>query len=111
MDEVSSDNFFFSESLKDILDQQVLLENAINEMIKQEGAVEIVGNFISMSMKDNTMILEISPKVAKFLLTNNNETYAFSFMDEMWILKASNLSLEKFDGEKFKATLDIEARK
>lgn len=111
MDEISPDNFFFSESLKDVLNQQIFLENAINEMIKQEGAVEIVGNFVSMSMKDNTMTLEVSPKVAKFLLTNIDETYAFSFMEEMWMLKASNLSLEKFESEKFKATLNIEARK
>lgn len=111
MNEASSENFFFSDALKDLIDQQSILNESITEMIKDEGAVEVVGKFLSLSMKDDTMSLEVSPKVAKFLLANSKEVYAFTFMDDVWLLNSKGIFLEQLDGEKFKATLSIDGRK
>jgi hypothetical protein len=111
MNEASSENFFFSDSLKDLIDQQSILNESIIETMKDEGAVKVVGKFLSRSMKDDTMSLEVSSKIAKFLLMNPKEVYAFAFMDDVWLLNSKGIFLEQCsDGEKFKATLSIEGR-
>lgn len=111
MNDSPQDSFFVSESLKDILDQEALIESSMELLAKNQNEIELLGSFMSIDMKHSSMSLEVSSKVAKVLLFNTENTYTFPFMEHVWLLNSEGMRLEQRESGKFKATLNIEGKK
>ena len=111
MSENSKESFFMSDSLKDIIDKESLADGIIEQQVREENEIEIHGKFLSMSMKESIITIEVSAKTAKALLFNDSKTYTFSFMDEVWLLNSLGMSLHRLENGAFKVTLFIEGRK
>jgi len=105
-----SDNFFVSDSLKDIIDEQLLLDEVFKQQLNSSLPADLAGNFESIDLKLELMTLEISSSVAKALLSNADKVFTFSFMDEKWVLCASGMKLQQCKDGKFHATFKITDR-
>lgn len=104
-----SDSFFVSDILKDVIDESMLMNEEVQ--IQQSGETEISGNFVSFSLAENEMTLDVSSKFAKFLLSNPDSLFTFSFMDETWCLSSKELKLRQEKEGKYFATLYIISRR
>ena len=111
MNDNEGEVFFVSDVLKDILDKDALAENFMDSQVKSENEIEILGKFVDLSMKDSLMTLEVTPAMARILLFNDEKTYIFSFMNEVWKLNSLGMKLKQCENSKFKATICIVGRK
>ena len=98
------DSFFVSESLKDILDEQAILESNFEINASEHQEVELLGTFVYMSLEKSQMKIEVTSKVAKVLLDNPDTTFLFDFMERKWRLFSDQLELSMEEGKMY-ATL------
>lgn len=105
-----SDNFFVSDSLKDIIDEQLLLDEFFKQQLDSSSSANLTGKFESVDLRLELMTLEISSKVAKVLLGNPDKVFTISFMDEKWVLSSEGMKLQQCKDGKFHATLKITDR-
>ena len=101
------DNFFVSDSLKDVLNAEMLTESSFNSQVQESGETPLSGNFVSLSLSEHKMILAVSQKVAKSLLRNPDTQFAISFMDEIWSLTSSEMKLRLDKEGTYHVTLSI----
>lgn len=110
MAENDQESFFMSESLKDILDKDDLLQAAIEEKAKSGNETVLLGKFSKLSLLDETLTVVTDQKTAKLLLQSPLTDFTYQFMDETWVLSASKLSVKQLSND-FEITLAITGRR
>lgn len=103
----SHESFFFSDSLIGVLDEDTLTHTSHSEDETEKNVSHIDGKFVSLSIKDSFIVLEVSRKVAKYLLLNSDRKHVFSFMDEDWHISSSDMMIKQIENERFEVTLTI----
>jgi hypothetical protein len=104
------EGFFVSDSLKDILDKEDLLQISIEEKAKVGDEVEVVGKFLKLSMSENTFAIVTDRKMVKVLLQNPLTEFTHQFMDETWLLSAASMGVKQLAND-FEVTLAITGRR
>lgn len=110
MAENDQESFFMSESLKDILDKDDLLQAAIEEKAKSGDETVLLGKFSKLSLLDETLTVVTDQKTVKLLLQSPLTDFTYQFMDETWVLSASKLSVKQLSND-FEITLAITGRR
>ena len=105
--ELAQDSFFISDSLRELFDEQTLIENSMSIDAQDSDKVNLIAGFVSLSLADSELTVSVSPTVAKALLKNGSTTFVFSFMDEKWELTSDKMRLRQMNDSKFHATLNI----
>lgn len=102
-----SDSFFVSDSLKDVIDEQMLIDVSVDMQVQEFGETDISGNFVALSLAEKLMTLEVNQKIVKSLLANPHASFTISFMNEIWILSSEDMKLKHEKEGKYHATLRI----
>ena len=102
-----NDNFFVSDSLKDVIDEQLLMDEEFKKQLSDSSTVGISGKFVSVELSKNLMTLEVTQKIAKAMLGNFHTSFVFSFMEEEWTLSSEGMKLHQDKDGKYYATLQV----
>ena len=102
-----NDSFFMSDSLKDVIDEQMLSDESFGTQVTNFDSAMLPADFVSFSLVENTMTVEVTQKIAKVLLSNPRNQFSFSFMEEMWFLSSERMKLRQEKEGKYHATLQI----
>lgn len=110
MTEAEHESFFVSESLRDILDKDDLVESSIELQAKEESKTSLLGKFVKLSLAAGTMTVSVSSGMAKILLQNPMTEFHFSFMDEVWQLSSAGLEISSRQNGELHVTLAVTGR-
>ena len=105
-----NESFFVSDSLKDLIDEQLLMDEEFKKQLDTASNIDIAGKFVSVELDKNLMTLEVNQKIAKALLANSQASFVFSFMEENWFLSPHDMKLHQDKDGKYYATLQITDR-
>ena len=110
MTEAEHESFFVSDSLRDNLDEDALLEASVELQAKENNETTLLGKFVKLSLSSDTLTASVSSAMAKVLLQNPMAEFHFSFMDEEWLLSSSNLEISSQQNGELHVTLAIRGR-
>ncbi len=101
---------FFSDSLKDVIDEQSLLGKKQLKFSDTESEVLNTASFVSFSLLENVMTLKVSHRVVKLLLVNEEQVVSYNFMDEVWSLSPRGMKVKLEKDDSYCVTLQINDR-
>lgn len=111
MIENDQENFFVSESLKDVLDRDDLIQEYIDRQAETGEETILLGKIVQISLGESSFTVLIENEMVKTLLKNPETTFSFRFMDETWLLSASSLKIDFKPNGSIHATLTITGRR
>jgi len=106
----NEEGFFVSDSLKDILDRDDLLQISVETQAKSGEETSVPGKFLKLSLTEGTFTIITDRKMVKVLLQNPLTSFTHQFMDETWILSSANMQVKQ-NVDDFEVTLSITGRR